>query len=65
MLIDEALRNKDEGRIKYCGSFAAPGSAVEDLANDGKSLWVSDESSFRFYRLDGYRRFAKTLCAGD
>lgn len=65
MLIDEALRNKDEGRIKYCGSFAAPGSAVEDLANDGKSLWVSDESSFRFYRLDGYRRFAKTLCARD
>jgi glutamine cyclotransferase len=36
-------------------SFAFAGYAGEDLANDGYSMWSSDESSYKFYKLENYR----------
>ncbi len=48
----------DGGRDSPCQvtSFAFAGSASEDLANDGFSMWSSDESSYRFYKLENYKQ---------
>ena len=33
------------------------GSAAEDLANDGTTMWSSDEHSYQFLRLNNYRTY--------
>ena len=58
-----ALRARDSNLVRHCGSFAGPAPSIEDLANDGETLWTSDEISFRFYKLTGFRANAALLCA--
>jgi len=41
-------------------SISFAGYAGEDLANDGISMWSSDESSYRFYKLEDYKSFLPT-----
>jgi hypothetical protein len=48
-----AIDRGDASAVREVGRLAAPAGAVEDLETDGDTLWTSDESSFRFYRLTG------------
>lgn len=43
-----------KGSYKYgiVSEFNAPNAMVEDLAYDGKYIWTSDESTFKFYRAN-------------
>ena len=58
----EAVRNKDSNLVRHCGSFAGPAPSIEDLANDGTTLWTSDEITYRFYKLTDFSGTARKLC---
>jgi hypothetical protein len=56
--VRRALKDRDPSKIAFLGSFRGPGPSIEDLATDGRRLWTSDESTYRFYvleDLDGLR----------
>jgi glutamine cyclotransferase len=46
----EKLRESGSSAAATIAQYPAPSRGVEDLAWDGKSLFTSDESDFRFYR---------------
>jgi len=49
--IAEAISTRNPGSIRRLGSFAAAGSAVEDLAFDGHTLWTTDEQDYYIHKL--------------
>jgi hypothetical protein len=52
MDVKPALACRDPSKIVFLGAFRGPGPSIEDLATDGRRLWTSDESTYRFYVLE-------------